>query len=110
MDHQRFDALTRSLARGTSRRRLLKGLLGGLAGGAALGSGGKVLAEDPEEEVLDQATEVTEEPPPDTTVEEPLRIRPQKTRLRTHLLRSRLRTHQRILRPTLLPKNQPRKA
>ena len=70
MDHQRFDALTRSLARGTSRRRLLKGLLGGLAGGAALGSGGKVFAEDPEEEVLDQATVVTEEPPPDTTVEE----------------------------------------
>ena len=34
MDGQRFDDLTRALAGGTSRRRLLKGLLGGVGGGA----------------------------------------------------------------------------
>ena len=37
MDGHRFDDLTRALAAGTSRRRVLKGLLGGAAG-AALGS------------------------------------------------------------------------
>ena len=36
MDDKRFDALTRSLAEGTSRRKVLKGLLGGLVGGAAV--------------------------------------------------------------------------
>jgi len=36
MDDQRFDALTRALARGSSRRTALKGLFGGLIGGAAL--------------------------------------------------------------------------
>ncbi|CAA9551503.1 MAG: conserved hypothetical protein with Kelch motif [uncultured Thermomicrobiales bacterium] len=34
MDGQRFDDLTRALAAGTSRRRVLKGLLGGIGGGA----------------------------------------------------------------------------
>src|SRR5690554_3593219 len=33
MDGQRFDALTRSLAAGMPRRRVLKGLLGGTLGG-----------------------------------------------------------------------------
>src|SRR5680860_540254 len=36
MEDKRFDALTRSLAQGTSRRRMLKGLFGGLVGGAAV--------------------------------------------------------------------------
>src|SRR5690349_16147359 len=36
MDDRRFDALTRALARGSSRRAALKGLFGGLVGGAAL--------------------------------------------------------------------------
>jgi hypothetical protein len=33
MDHQRFDAITRAMAGGTSRRRVLKGLAGGALGG-----------------------------------------------------------------------------
>src|SRR5690349_7713647 len=36
MDDQRFDALTRALARGSSRRTALKGLFGGLVGGVAI--------------------------------------------------------------------------
>jgi LPXTG-motif cell wall-anchored protein len=36
MDDRRFDAWTRSLAAGTSRRNVLKGLFGGLVGGAAV--------------------------------------------------------------------------
>ncbi|HET8522980.1 MAG TPA: hypothetical protein VFL82_07090, partial [Thermomicrobiales bacterium] len=35
MDGQRFDELTRQLARGVSRRRVLKGLAGGAAGALA---------------------------------------------------------------------------
>ena len=36
MDDRRFDALTRALARGSSRRTALKGLVGGLLGGAVM--------------------------------------------------------------------------
>jgi LPXTG-motif cell wall-anchored protein len=36
MDSQQFDELTRRLAQGASRRRVLKGLVAGLAGGGAL--------------------------------------------------------------------------
>ena len=36
MDDQRFDALTRAFARGTSRRTAIKGLFGGVIGGVAL--------------------------------------------------------------------------
>ena len=37
MDHDRFDALTRSLSSGASRRRLLSSLTGGLVAGLAIG-------------------------------------------------------------------------
>ena len=42
MDSQKFDAITRSLATGSNRRRVLKGLAGGVAGalGLALGRRG----------------------------------------------------------------------
>ena len=42
MDHQRFDAITRAMAGGTSRRRVLKGLAGGALGGlvSLIGIGG----------------------------------------------------------------------
>ena len=39
MEKQRFDQLTRSMAPGTSRRRILGGLVGALVGGVALTSG-----------------------------------------------------------------------
>src|SRR5690242_5859203 len=37
MDDRRFDALTRAMAQGSSRRTAIKGLLGGVLGGATLG-------------------------------------------------------------------------
>ncbi len=39
MDDRRFDALTRALAQGSSRRTALKGLIGGLVGGIAVTTG-----------------------------------------------------------------------
>ena len=39
MDGQRFDNLTKALASGASRRRVLKGLVGGIAGGLAAAFG-----------------------------------------------------------------------
>ena len=39
MDDKKFDALTRSLAGGASRRGVLKGLFGGMAGSAAAAAG-----------------------------------------------------------------------
>jgi len=44
MDGDRFDALTRALAGGTSRRRVLKGLGGALVGASGLGGGGGAAA------------------------------------------------------------------
>lgn len=78
MDDRRFDALTRSLAAGASRRRVLKGLFGGLIGGAAFGGAQRTYAEDegtpvPETDaavdpVVDPVVE--EAPPVDETVPE----------------------------------------
>ncbi len=64
MDDRRFDALTRSLAAGASRRNVLKGLLGGLAGAAAFG-GTRTYAQDEETPVPETDTTV------DPVVEEP---------------------------------------
>ena len=48
LDSQRFDDLTRALAKGASRRGLLKGLVAGVAGGLGdLGGGGQANALTP---------------------------------------------------------------
>ena len=49
MDHQRFDAITRAMAGGASRRRVLKGLAGGALGGlvALVGIGDAILSTVP---------------------------------------------------------------
>src|SRR5215203_4043615 len=75
MDDRRFDALTRSLAAGASRRLVLKGLLGGLVSTAAFG-GKRTYAQDDEPElpeteapvdpVVEEPAPVEEAPPTDT--------------------------------------------